>query len=105
MKQTNKIRLFWLILGALVTLCIGVLTYHPTTVKESVKTVVKTDTITTVIERVDTIIKPKPIYTEILRVDTVKADTVLIYDMRASVIMYQFGRIASTARLGWLLRG
>lgn len=82
MKETNKIRLFWAILGALVTLCVGVLTYHPTTVKESVKTVVKCDTITTVIERVDTVIKPKPVYTEILRVDTVKADTVLVYESK-----------------------
>lgn len=80
MKQTNKIRIFWLILGVLVTLCVGVLTYHPTTVKESVKTVVKTDTITQYIERVDTVIKPRPIYTEIVRVDTVKADTVLVYE-------------------------
>lgn len=82
MTQTNKIRLFWAILGALVTLCIGVLTYHPTTVKESVKTVVKTDTITTVIERVDTVYKPRPVYTEILKVDTVKADTVLVYESK-----------------------
>lgn len=82
MKETNKIRLFWAILGSVLTLCIGVLTYHPTTVKESVKTVVKTDTITKYVERVDTIIKPKPIYTEILRVDTVKADTVLIYESK-----------------------
>ena len=82
MKQTNQIRLFWLILGALVTLCIGVLTYHPTTVKESVKTVVKTDTITNYIERVDTVYKPKPVTTEILRVDTVKADTVLVFESK-----------------------
>lgn len=82
MKQTNKIRLFWAILGALVSLCIGVLTYHPTTVKESVKTVVKTDTITNYIERVDTVYKPKPVTTEILRVDTVKADTVLVYESK-----------------------
>lgn len=82
MTPTNKIRLFWLILGALVTLCIGVLTYHPTTVKESVRTVVKTDTITNYIERVDTVFKPKPVTTEILRVDTVKADTVLLYESK-----------------------
>lgn len=82
MKETNKIRLFWAILGALVTLCIGVLTYHPTTVKESVREVVKTDTITKYVERVDTVINPKPIYTEILRVDTVKADTVLVYESK-----------------------
>lgn len=81
-NKTNQIRLFWLILGALVTLCIGVLTYHPTTVKESVKTVVKTDTITQYIERVDTVIKPRPVYTEILRIDTVKADTVLVYESK-----------------------
>lgn len=82
MTPTNKIRLFWLILGALVTLCIGVLTYHPTTVKESVRTVVKTDTITRYIERVDTIYKPKPVTTEIVRVDTVRADTVLVYESK-----------------------
>lgn len=82
MKQANKIRLFWAILGALVTLCIGVLTYHPTTVKESVKTVVKTDTVTNYIERVDTVYKPKPVTTEILRVDTVKADTVLVFESK-----------------------
>lgn len=82
MKQTNKIRLFWAILGALVTLCIGVLTYHPATVKESVKTVVKTDTITNYIERVDTVFKPKPVETTIIRTDTVKADTVLVYESK-----------------------
>lgn len=82
MKQTNKIHLFWAILGALVTLCVGVLTYHPTTVKETVKTVVKTDTITQYIERVDTVVKPRPVFTEILRVDTVKADTVLVYESK-----------------------
>lgn len=82
MKQTNKIRLFWLILGALVTLCIGVLTYHPTTVKESVKTVVKTDTITNYIERVDTVYKPNPVETTIIRTDTLKADTVLVYESK-----------------------
>lgn len=82
MKQTNKIRLFWAILGALVTLCIGVLTYHPTTVKESVKTVVKTDTITNYVERVDTVYKPKPVTTTIIRTDTIKADTVLTYESK-----------------------
>lgn len=82
MKQTNKIRLFWLILGVLVTLCVGVLTYHPTTVKESVKTVVKTDTITQYIERRDTIYKPKPIETTIIRTDTIKGDTVLVYESK-----------------------
>lgn len=82
MTPTNKIRLFWLILGALVTLCIGVLTYHPTTVKESVKTVVKTDTITNYVERVDTVFKPKPIETTIIRTDTVKADTILVYESK-----------------------
>lgn len=82
MTPTNKIRLFWAILGALVTLCIGVLTYHPTTVKERVKTVVKCDTITNYIERVDTVFKPRPVFTEILRVDTIKADTVLVYESK-----------------------
>ena len=82
MKQTNKIRFFWAILGALVTLCIGVLTYHPATVKESVREVVKCDTITNYVERVDTVYKPKPVTTEILRVDTVKTDTVLIYESK-----------------------
>lgn len=82
MTPTNKIRLFWAILGALVTLCIGVLTYHPTTVKERVKTVVKCDTITNYIERVDTVYKPRPVYTEIVRVDTIKADTVLVYESK-----------------------
>lgn len=81
-NKTNQIRLFWLILGALFTLCIGVLTYHPTTVKESVKTVVKTDTITNYIERVDTVFKPRPVFTEVLRVDTIKADTVLVYESK-----------------------
>lgn len=69
-------RLFWAFLGALVTLCIGVLTYHPTNVKETVKTVVKTDTITNVVTVRDTIYRPKPVTTEIMRVDTVKADSV-----------------------------
>lgn len=82
MKQTNKIRLFWAILGALVTLCVGVLTYHPTTVKETVKTVVKTDTITQYIERVDTVVKPKPVETTIIRTDTVKADTILVFESK-----------------------
>ena len=82
MKETNKIRLFWLILGAILTLAIGVLTYHPTTVKETVKTVIQTDTITNVIERRDTIYKPKPVTTEIVRVDTVRADTVLVYESK-----------------------
>lgn len=75
-------RLFWAFLGALVTLCIGVLTYHPTNVKETVKTVVKTDTITNVVTVRDTIYRPKPVTTEIMRVDTVKADTVLIYESK-----------------------
>lgn len=80
--ETNKIRLFWLFLGVLVTLCIGVLTYHPTEVKTTVKTVVKTDTITNVIERVDTVYRPKPVTTEIVRIDTVRADTVLVYESK-----------------------
>ena len=81
-SETNKIRLFWLILGVLVTLCVGVLTYHPSEVKTTVKTIVKTDTITNVIERRDTIYKPKPVTTEIVRVDTVRADTVLVYESK-----------------------
>lgn len=82
MTETNKIRLFWLALGAILTLAIGVLTYHPSEVKTTVKTIVKTDTITNVIERVDTIYKPKPVTTEIVRVDTVRADTVLVYESK-----------------------
>lgn len=81
-SETNKLRLFWLILGVLVTLCVGVLTYHPTTVKETVKTVIQTDTITNVIERVDTIYKPKPVETTIIRTDTIKADTILTYESK-----------------------
>lgn len=81
-SETNKIRLFWLILGAILAVCIGVLTYHPTTVKEVVKTTVKTDTITNVVERIDTVYRPKPVTTEILRVDTVRADTVLTYESK-----------------------
>ena len=81
-SETNKIRLFWLILGVLVTLCVGVLTYHPSEVKTTVKTIVKTDTITNVIERVDTVFKPRPVTTEIVRVDTVRADTVLVYESK-----------------------
>ena len=80
--KTNQIRLFWLILGALVTLCVGVLTYHPTTTKESVKTVVLTDTITNYIERIDTVFRPKPVETIITRTDTIKADTVLVYESK-----------------------
>lgn len=75
-------RLFWAFLGALVTLCIGVLTYHPTTVKETVKTVVLTDTITNVVTVRDTVYKPKPIERVVLRVDTVRADTVLVYESK-----------------------
>ncbi|MBD5230542.1 MAG: hypothetical protein HDS66_00010 [Bacteroidales bacterium] len=82
MKETNKIRLFWLILGVLVTLCVGVLTYHPTTVKEVVKTKFQTDTIVSYVERVDTVFKPRPVTTEIVRVDTVRADTVLVYESK-----------------------
>lgn len=82
MTPTNKIRLFWAILGALVAVCIGVLTYHPTTVKETVKTVVKCDTITNYVERVDTVYKPKPIETTIIRTDTVRADTVLVFESK-----------------------
>ena len=81
-SETNKIRLFWLILGVLVTLCVGVLTYHPSEEKTTVKTIVKTDTITNVIERVDTVFKPRPVTTEIVRVDTVRADTVLVYESK-----------------------
>lgn len=81
-SETNKLRLFWLILGVLVTLCVGVLTYHPTTVKETVKTVIKTDTITNVIERVDTVYRPKPVETTIIRTDTIKADTILTYESK-----------------------
>lgn len=81
-SKTNQIRLFWLILGVLVTLCVGVLTYHPTTVKETVKTVIKTDTITNVIERVDTVYRPKPVETTIIRTDTIKADTILTYESK-----------------------
>lgn len=81
-SETNKIRLFWLILGAILAVCIGVLTYHPTTVKEVVKTTVKTDTITQYITRCDTVYRPKPVTTEILRVDTVRADTVLVYESK-----------------------
>lgn len=81
-SETNKLRLFWLILGVLVTLCVGVLTYHPTEVKENVKTVIQTDTIVSYVERVDTVFKPKPVTTEILRVDTVRADTVLVYESK-----------------------
>lgn len=81
-SEANKIRLFWLALGVLVTLCVGVLTYHPTDVKTTVKTVVKTDTITNVIERVDTIYKPKPVETTIIRTDTIKADTILTYESK-----------------------
>lgn len=75
-------RLFWAFLGALVTLCIGVLTYHPTNVKETVKTVVLTDTITNVVTVRDTLYKPKPIERVVLRVDTVRADTVLVYESK-----------------------
>ena len=81
-SETNKLRLFWLILGVILTLAIGVLTYHPSEVKTTVKTIVKTDTITNVIERRDTIYKPKPVTTEIVRVDTVRADTVLVYESK-----------------------
>ncbi len=81
-SETNKIRLFWLILGAILAVCIGVLTYHPTTVKEVVKTTVKTDTITQYITRCDTVYRPKPVTTEIVRIDTVKADTVLVYESK-----------------------
>lgn len=81
-SETNKIRLFWLILGAILAVCIGVLTYHPTETKTTVKTVVKTDTITNVIERVDTVYKPKPVETTIIRTDTIKADTVLTYESK-----------------------
>lgn len=75
-------RLFWAFLGALVTLCIGVLTYHPTNVKETVKTVVLTDTITNVVTVRDTIYKPRPIERVVLRIDTVRADTVLVYESK-----------------------
>lgn len=81
-SETNKIRLFWAFLGAILAVCIGVLTYHPTTVKEVVKTTVKTDTITQYITRCDTVYKPKPVTTEIVRIDTVKADTVLVYESK-----------------------
>lgn len=82
MNETNKIRLFWAILGAILTLAIGVLTYHPTEYKETVKTIVLTDTITNVVTVRDTIYKPKPIERVVLRVDTVKADTVLVYESK-----------------------
>lgn len=75
-------RLFWAFLGALVTLSIGVLTYHPTEYKETVKTVIQTDTITNIVTVRDTIYKPKPVTTEIVRVDTVRADTVLVYESK-----------------------
>lgn len=81
-SKTNQIRLFWLILGVLVTLCVGVRTYHPTTVKEVVKTKIQTDTIVSYVERVDTVFKPRPVTTEIVRVDTVRADTVLVYESK-----------------------
>lgn len=81
-SETNKIRLFWLILGAILALCVGVLTYHPTEVKETVKTIIQTDTITNVIERVDTVFKPRPVETTIIRTDTIKADTILTYESK-----------------------
>lgn len=66
----------------LVALFIGLLLYRPTTVKETVKTIVQTDTITNVVTVRDTIYKPKPIERVVLRVDTVRADTVLIYESK-----------------------
>lgn len=63
-------------------LFIGLLLYRPTEYKETVKTIVQTDTITNVVTVRDTVYKPRPIERVILRVDTVKADTVLIYESK-----------------------
>lgn len=67
------------LIGVILTLAIGVLTYHPTTVRETEKTVIKTDTITKFITMRDTITRErlKPVYAEVVRYDTIKADTIL----------------------------
>ena len=70
------------IIGAIVTLALCVLTYTPTPVSESVREVVKTDTVTTVVTLRDTVEveRLKPIYTEVIRRDTIPADTVLLVE-------------------------
>lgn len=73
------------LLGAIVTLAIGVLTYHPTTEKETVKTEIRRDTVTNIVAVHDTITveKLKPIYSEVVKYDTIKRDTVLITERMA----------------------
>lgn len=70
------------IVGAIVTLALVVLTYKPTETTESVREVVKRDTVTTVLTVHDTITveRLKPILTEVVRRDTVRADTVLLVE-------------------------
>lgn len=68
------------IFGAILTLALVVLTYHPTTTNESVREVIKTDTVTNIVTVRDTITveRLKPIYSEVIRRDTIPADTVLL---------------------------
>lgn len=67
------------LIGSILTLALGVLTYHPIEATESVREVVRTDTVTNIVTVRDTITveRLKPIYTEVIRRDTIKADTVL----------------------------
>lgn len=67
------------IVGAIVTLALTVLTY-PTTTNESVREVVRTDTVTNIVTVRDTITveRLKPVFTQVIRRDTIPADTVLL---------------------------
>lgn len=72
------------ILGAIVALSIGVLTYHPTTateaVRTNVRTIVKTDTIT--LTDIITTERIKHHYSEVIKRDTIRQDTILLTERK-----------------------